>query len=38
MPPDLWSTLWPLWFALLIFAMAWLLWLISPDDDDEDDA
>jgi hypothetical protein len=36
MPPDLWSTLWPLWFSLAIFALAWVVWLISPDDEDDE--
>jgi hypothetical protein len=36
MPDDIFSTLWPLWLSLLIFAFAWVAWALSPDDEDDE--
>jgi hypothetical protein len=36
MPDDFLATTWPLWFALAVFALAWVVWLVTPDDEDDE--
>jgi hypothetical protein len=36
MPDDFFRTTWPLWFAIAVFALAWVVWLVTPDDEDDE--
>jgi hypothetical protein len=36
MPDDFLATVWPLLASLAVFALAWVVWLVTPDDEDDE--